>query len=253
MRFAQQRQINPATRKGSLLETFGGFGFGDYSGRGGLLSALPVGARSIIGAILNQRSSTPRARLPPVVISEIPRTILPQDSARGAISKEDLLGEGWPEWSTEPILETRPGRTPDPYPGTEAAAGTIAERVVGRPDEEGPTRRQNDLEEGEMAGWTDWIGWGIDVLQGQAGGPGTGYATPGILPGTDSYSQMMYGGDGGPGKVTVDTRTGKVTKCGRRRRRRLLTESDFNDLMRIATLPNNANVRTALAKSIGRR
>ncbi len=39
----------------------------------------------------------------------------------------------------------------------------------------------------------------------------------------------------------------------RRRRRRLLTESDFNDLMRIATLPNKQNVSVALAKAIGRR
>ncbi len=39
----------------------------------------------------------------------------------------------------------------------------------------------------------------------------------------------------------------------RRRRRRLLTESDFNDLMRIATLPNKQNVTVALAKAVGRR
>ncbi len=39
----------------------------------------------------------------------------------------------------------------------------------------------------------------------------------------------------------------------RRRRRRLLTESDYNDLMRIATLPNKQNVAVALAKAIGRR
>ena len=38
----------------------------------------------------------------------------------------------------------------------------------------------------------------------------------------------------------------------RRRRKRLLTESDFNDLMRISTLPNKENVKVALAKAIGR-
>jgi len=42
-------------------------------------------------------------------------------------------------------------------------------------------------------------------------------------------------------------------RCKRRRRRRLLTESDFNDLMRIATLPNKDTVKVALAKAIGRR
>lgn len=58
---------------------------------------------------------------------------------------------------------------------------------------------------------------------------------------------------GTPAKVTVDTRTGKVTTCKRRRRRRLLTEGDFNDLMRIATLPNKDTVKVALAKAVGRR
>lgn len=56
-----------------------------------------------------------------------------------------------------------------------------------------------------------------------------------------------------PATVTVDTRTGKVTACKRRRRRRLLTEGDFNDLMRIATLPNKDTVKVALAKAVGRR
>ncbi len=43
-----------------------------------------------------------------------------------------------------------------------------------------------------------------------------------------------------------------VRRCKRRRRRRLLTESDFNDLMRIATLPNKDTVKVALAKAVGR-
>lgn len=41
-------------------------------------------------------------------------------------------------------------------------------------------------------------------------------------------------------------------KSPRRRRRRLLTNSDFNDLMRIATLPNKDTVKIALSKAIGR-
>lgn len=40
----------------------------------------------------------------------------------------------------------------------------------------------------------------------------------------------------GNGKVTVDTRTGKVTKCRRRRRRRLLTPTDLNDLAALKTI-----------------
>lgn len=63
-----------------------------------------------------------------------------------------------------------------------------------------------------------------------------------------------YGGAAVPPRtVTVDTVTGKVTACRRRRRRKMLTETDFNTLLRISTLPNNQNVRIALAKAIGRR
>lgn len=73
------------------------------------------------------------------------------------------------------------------------------------------------------------------------------FATPGSLPTSGAAP------GGAPTLVTVNTQTGKVTPCRRRRRRRLLTESDYNDLMRISTLPNKENVKIALAKSIGRR
>ncbi len=65
---------------------------------------------------------------------------------------------------------------------------------------------------------------------------------------------VQPGGPSGPvpARVTVDTRTGKVTACKRRRRRKLLTESDFNVLLRVATLPNKENVRIVLGKAIGR-
>jgi len=52
--------------------------------------------------------------------------------------------------------------------------------------------------------------------------------------------------------LTIDCATGQEVKRTRRRRRRILTNSDFNDLMRIATLPNKQNVAVALAKAIGR-
>lgn len=44
------------------------------------------------------------------------------------------------------------------------------------------------------------------------------------------------GGAAPPARVTVDTRTGKVTPCRRRRRRRLLTSSDLNDLAALKTI-----------------
>lgn len=41
-------------------------------------------------------------------------------------------------------------------------------------------------------------------------------------------------------------------KQKRRRRRQLLTNRDYNDLLKIATLPNKDNIKIALAKSLGR-
>lgn len=56
-----------------------------------------------------------------------------------------------------------------------------------------------------------------------------------------------------PAQVVVNPVTGQLTrKPCRRRRRRLLTDGDFNDLMRISTLPNKDIVKIALAKAVGR-
>lgn len=96
--------------------------------------------------------------------------------------------------------------------------------------------------------WGTAISGAIDIFQGQAvgGGRQSSFTYPGSqfvgpLTGTPDYSTWTD-----PRRVGV--------KCKpRRRRRRLLTEGDFNDLMRIATLPNKQNVTVALAKAVGRR
>lgn len=73
-----------------------------------------------------------------------------------------------------------------------------------------------------------------------------GMAQPmGAIPGPVSRA-------GPAGQVKIDPQTGKLVKCRRRRRRRLLTDGDFNDLMRISTLPNKDIVKIALAKAVGR-
>lgn len=57
----------------------------------------------------------------------------------------------------------------------------------------------------------------------------------------------------GPQAMKIDPKTGQLKPvCKRRRRRRLLTDGDFNDLMRISTLPNKDIVKIALAKAVGR-
>ncbi len=95
------------------------------------------------------------------------------------------------------------------------------------------------------------IDWG-DVIGGALGSIATGLGAP--TPHVP-FVGPGFGGAGAtatvPAKVTVDTATGRVTACRRRRRRKLLTESDFSALLRISTLPNKDIVKIALAKAIG--
>ena len=93
-----------------------------------------------------------------------------------------------------------------------------------------------------MSSFWDIASGVVDVIQGQPVGnvPVANNFTGGLPPAVNV-----------PSGYTVN-RMGQVV-CKRRRRRRLLTESDFNDLMRIATLPNKQNVTVALAKAVGRR
>lgn len=103
-------------------------------------------------------------------------------------------------------------------------------------------------EQPPMSSFWDIASGVVDVIQGQQVGGSTiqgsayGLAPPVAAPGTDMYIQSATG--------RPISLAGKG--CRRRRRRRLLTESDYNDLMRISTLPNKEGVRIALAKAIGR-
>lgn len=106
--------------------------------------------------------------------------------------------------------------------------------------------QQSDTTEEEMAfEWTDVF---APIARGIAGS---------IFGDEPNVGNQFAGGGVAvpppPRQVTVDTVTGEVKPCRRRRRRRLLTEGDFNDLMRIATLPSKQNVTVALAKAVGRR
>jgi len=113
-----------------------------------------------------------------------------------------------------------------------------------------------------------YVDWGIGQIAdwfNPASTPIYNFTSPTGPPATPTAAAMLNGGtacscqrspcvcgvDSRGNAALIDPRTGK--RCYRRRRRRLLTEGDFNDLMRIATLPNKQNVTVALAKAIGRR
>lgn len=116
-----------------------------------------------------------------------------------------------------------------------------------------PVVAQAPQEVEEVIDWGKYagaiIGGYLDPFgAGQATTNFLGMAAPvGPLPGPVSRA----GPGGQTGAVKIDPRTGKVI-CRRRRRRRLLTDGDFNDLMRISTLPNKDIVKIALAKAVGR-
>lgn len=114
-----------------------------------------------------------------------------------------------------------------------------------------PPYEEKPKEEVEVA-----VDWGALITGGINLANTYGQMTSGQLATAFSDTTVMAarGGTGGPvpAKVTVDTVTGKVTPCRRRRRKPLLTDADFAALAKVASLPNNANVRTALAQAIRR-
>ncbi len=132
------------------------------------------------------------------------------------------------------------------------------------PGQVDPGREEQENE--EMAHtWSHLVGqvFGVDnpldaVVQGTGlgfSGPsgGTGAATGAVVPA--DAGGTMYTGSCPPRKtrtLTIDCATGQEVKRTRRRRRKLLTEGDMGVLFQIATLPNNANVRTALARAVRR-
>lgn len=93
------------------------------------------------------------------------------------------------------------------------------------PEEGGPATRDAEGDVDMATDWGDFISQTTqDFITGFVGGGSTPAPTVGV------------GGVAPPARVTVDTRTGAVTPCKRRRRRRLLTSSDLNDLAALKTI-----------------
>jgi len=164
-----------------------------------------------------------------------------------AQEKRDL---GWPEVPcTAPVFVRPPLTTRDRLPDPVVPPG-VQDPVF-------------EPEEGSEVSFHDdgWFQTGlevfenvVDIWQGYTQPPPTmiSQLTPG--PGATPVQAPNYAAvtnTGVPPGMYVDKHGHLCHR--RRRRRRLLTESDFNDLMRIATLPNKQNVAVALAKAIGRR
>jgi hypothetical protein len=194
----------------------------------------------------------------PVVISEIPETW-------------DELEELHPELF-EPILETRPGRTPDAYPGTDAAV------VLGDPTAGGTTPAQDDLavtEDWNVAhDWGHWIRESLTGIAGEVFGSngaqpanivqGNGVIGPGSTTNqiatqaamaTDCDGMTWAGGAPPKGyKVVRDScGNGVLRKVRRRRRRRMLTSGDKDDIASIVSMVGKGQMASALINGSMRR
>ena len=188
--------------------------------------------------------------LPSGVIGEIPSTgspvVSPGDTPRGSIPQKAYIPEGfhpceiageWRVCQDEPEGGWQPIILP---PIDEERMGEIIRTQVPLPVDDSEF---DDPEEDQMAHtWfhsaTELAGqiWG--GTQQQSGGPGPGAQTAAQ---TDAWLAAL----------AADPVRGSTVRCKRRRRRRaLLTQSDLNVLNQIANLPNNSNVRTALAKAV---
>ncbi len=134
------------------------------------------------------------------------------------------------------------------------------------PGQTDPGREERESQEGPLA--HTWLHLGSQVLGGLFPGQNPmAYAPSGFSgvsgippvqvadPSLPAPSMAGYSGSCPPRKtrtLTIDCATGQEIKRTRRRRPKLLTSTDMAMLFQIATLPNNANVRTALARAVRR-
>lgn len=89
---------------------------------------------------------------------------------------------------------------------------------------------------------------------GTSPGPGGSAMTPhnhAPVPPVGASGSHPPGGRGGSSGWLWDPHNGRWVKR-RRRRKRLLTESDYTDLVKIQTLSNSKNIQIGLAKALGR-
>jgi len=225
-----------------------------------------VGARAVVEGILQRRAVSP------VVLSEIPRAILPPD-----IGTVTPTGIGGPVtipkgWETVVVGGRERIRVPEVY---RARTPPVLEPfdpnvVIGVPQDETATAEQEETE--EMAHtWGHIFRSGVEAVatnwwDGSA-------ATPGIIPsgragatfvgstGTGSPGAAQYGGamtaascePCGPRYLTYDCKTGKFSKKRRRGRRRLATDRDLSDLAAIVAITGKGSAMNQAVAGMVRR
>jgi len=127
------------------------------------------------------------------------------------------------------------------------------------PGQVDPGREEH--EEGEVSHtWTHLVGQVLGVTAQQqglgfVGGQGSaGGGVPAAIPAAAAVPAVVgYAGSCPPRKtrtLTIDCETGLEVKKKRTRQGKMLTNQNMAILFQIATLPNSANVRTALARAI---
>lgn len=196
------------------------------------------------------RVPTPKVERGPVIIETDDGDFTP-----GSIIWKDKRPTDWEkierEWEPEPSQEEeKPAPTVTPgglvfnddrfkVPKPKPPPVTIP-RLPSPPvlvEETPPSQREDE----EMAiDWGDVIGGAIGTIGRQLQGPAP-YPYMGPIP------QQQ------PRQVTVDTLTGQVKPCRRRRRRRLLTPTDLSDLAALAAVVGKGDaLKMAVAKAVRR-
>ena len=156
------------------------------------------------------------------------------------------LPVGLPPGGTLPMVpDSQRAQVPDVVLGASGPTIIGVPRPVDLPSGKVDTRQAK--EDDEMAvDWGTVLSGAIDIYQGQQVGGGR------------AYSPLTSFGSAGPVMAPIpnvgtgDPPDAVWRKCKRRRSRPMLTPTNMALLQQIGTLPNNANVRIALAKSIRR-
>ncbi len=243
-----------------VLIAFSGLGhpvFGNFNANWGNLGGVPVGLGSaaglartglLYGGYLPDAGWDPVAK---VIISSVINAVGYGNLEQGVYDQPEPVI--YPVLSG-PILEIpQKSAVPQQTNQPEFLPGWPEEWKKQPGDEPGWIEDQWEYPQEEPVAFWDGVSAVVDIFQGQTPG-GNVMATPlamaqptGGLSGPSGTLQTMGS------KVTVDTATGKVTPCRRRRRRRLLTPTDLNDLAALKTIVGGGqSMNFAVMKAVRR-